>query len=198
MLVEHTNEERGDGECEHVPCVIGMSIPQPTNARLWAIFVLAYFKPFGVSNDLLAVEEDPVACYESFKLTPRNLEILKNWEAVHECEDKRDAERLHKRAQLTAESKALTASFTMPGDDNKINFAVSLHTPRQTETDSCINQAVLNLHQSRWLAKQEFETVSVSPTLKVYPCDVGLSALRCGKLRSNNKSKRSRLLDVMC
>ena len=36
---------------------------------------------------------------------------MNNWEAVHECQDEQDAERLQKWAQMTAESLAMTQSL---------------------------------------------------------------------------------------
>jgi hypothetical protein len=37
---------------------------------------------------------------------------MNNWEAIHECLDQRDAERLRKRAALTAESLAMTYALS--------------------------------------------------------------------------------------
>jgi hypothetical protein len=91
VLVEHTNLERGDSAVEHVHRVIGMSIPWPTNASLWAIFTLAHFKPFSVSMDLFGINEDPIACHVQFDFCSRSREVMKNWEAVHECKDEHDA-----------------------------------------------------------------------------------------------------------
>ncbi|KAG1901582.1 uncharacterized protein F5891DRAFT_1187439 [Suillus fuscotomentosus] len=144
VLVEHTNEERGEGNSELVPHVVGISIPRPMNARLWALFVLAHFKPFSVSTDLLGSAEDPVTCFEKSKLCPASLQVLSNWEAVHECEDERDTERLQKHAQLTAENKAFTASMAIEGDDDELDFTVPLQS-RHSESDFWVQQMVLEL-----------------------------------------------------
>ena len=47
-LIEHTNEERGEGHHELVPRIVGMSIPRETLA-IWPLFALAHFKPFSIT-----------------------------------------------------------------------------------------------------------------------------------------------------
>lgn len=150
VLVEHTNDERGDRAVERVPRVIGMTIPRPTNVKLWAIFALAHFKAFSVSTDLLGVDEDPLVSYARFAFCSRSLEVMKNWEAVYECEDERDADRLRKRAQLTSASKALTASIAMGADDVDLDFEFQQKSTHRSESDFRVQQAVLELQQSGW------------------------------------------------
>jgi len=88
VLIEHMNDKRGDGAVELVPRVVGLSIPQPTNAMLWAIFTLAHFKPFGISTDLLTTDEDPIACQAAFSFCLRSLKVMKDWEAIHEFRER--------------------------------------------------------------------------------------------------------------
>lgn len=42
-LVEHTNDEHGDGNIEYVLRVVGVSIPHLNNIKAWAWFALAHF-----------------------------------------------------------------------------------------------------------------------------------------------------------
>jgi hypothetical protein len=35
-----------------------------------------------------------VDVFNTYSFSPRNLAIMQHWEAVHECEDEQDAERL--------------------------------------------------------------------------------------------------------
>jgi hypothetical protein len=39
--------------------------------------------------------------FHSFKFDSRSIEIMHNWEAINECEDERDAERIRKRSETT-------------------------------------------------------------------------------------------------
>jgi hypothetical protein len=144
------NDERGDGAVELIPCVIGLSIPWPTNAMLWAIFTLAHFKPFSISTDLLTADKDLIACQAACSFCPRSLKVMKDWEAIHECEDVHDTERLCKHAQLTAKSNAMTASVAMAVDDDKLDFAFPKNSTCHSESDFRVQQAVLELQQSGW------------------------------------------------
>jgi hypothetical protein len=162
VLVEHTNDERGDEGVEHVPCVIGMSIPCLTNVRLWAIFALAHFKAFDVSTELLGVDKDPIKSYAQFAFCSRSLRVMKNWEAVYECKDEHDADRLRKCAQLTSKSKALTASVTKGADDEELDFALQPKSTHHSKRDFRIQQAVLELQQAGWLECSTDNTSSLS------------------------------------
>jgi hypothetical protein len=57
---------------------------------------------------------------------------MKNWEACHECEDDDDAERLRKRAALTAESIAMTTSI----NQTLMNFESENHDLDMLEISS--------------------------------------------------------------
>jgi hypothetical protein len=197
-LIEHINEEQGNNNAEHVPHVVGMCIPQASNLMLWALFALTHFKPFSVSCELLGINEDPVKTYAMFAFTPKGLEVLKNWEAVHECEDECDADRLHKHSQLMAESKALTASIAMGLEDDKIDFACPLNTSKRSEADFHIHQAVLELQQSGWFNSLDTQTLSHSAENEAFPNPDRIESLsKMWKRRSNNKSKGYLLLNIM-
>jgi len=129
-LVEHTNTECGHNRSELVPCVVGMSIPRSSNKKMWALFALAHFKPFGVDVPLLHPGEELLAACDKYPFSLRAREIMVNWEAVHECEDERDTERLRKRAQLSAELKVLTSSMALNIEDDEIDFTLPSNSSR--------------------------------------------------------------------
>jgi hypothetical protein len=60
----------------------------------YKLFVLAHLKPFSPNNPLILPTETVDQVFETFQFTSRSKEIIKNWDAIHECEDARDAERL--------------------------------------------------------------------------------------------------------
>lgn len=90
-LIEHTNEVRGEGSEILVPRVMGMS--------------------FDIDNPLLRSGQNVDDAYEGVNFTDRHQQILNNWEAIHECQDERDAERMRKRAEQSQESRAMTRAL---------------------------------------------------------------------------------------
>jgi len=92
-LIEHTNEIRGEGHCQLVPRVVGMSISRETSAA-WPLFVLSHFKPFGISNPLVPLGDTPNTIFDTYNFSCNALTIIKNWNAIYECKDEHDAEHL--------------------------------------------------------------------------------------------------------
>ena len=109
-LVEHTNELRGEGTNLLVPRVMGMSIPRKSD-KGYRMFALAHFIPFGIFDPLLKPGQTVNNVFESAKFTNRHQQILDNWEAIHECQDERDAERMRRRAEKSRESRAMTRAL---------------------------------------------------------------------------------------
>ena len=89
---------------------MGMSIPRKSD-KGYQIFALAHFIPFDIDNPLLKPGEPVDSVFENVKFSDRHLQILNNWEAIHECQDERDAERLRKRAEQSRESRAMTKAL---------------------------------------------------------------------------------------
>ena len=109
-LVEHANELRGEGSESLVPRVTGTSIPRKSD-KGYRIFALAHFIPFDIDNPLLRPGQTVDDIFEGMQFTERHLQILNNWEAIHECQDERDAERMRKRAEKSRESRAMTRAL---------------------------------------------------------------------------------------
>ena len=148
VLVEHWNESRAEGHKELIPRVLGMSIPRKTSPE-WIPFVLAHFKPFSITVHLLNENETWAHAYSNHQFQSHHDFIMKNWDAIHECEDERDAERIKRQSAATQTSKAMTAALYQmdDGSDNEINLTPSR---RQIERDFQIHQFVLNLQQANW------------------------------------------------
>jgi hypothetical protein len=134
QLKEHTNESRGHLSNELVPCVIGTSIPRLDSDSKYKLFALSHFKPFSRTNPLILNGQTLQLVFQNYKISKDSKQILKNWNAIHECEDACDAERLHKWAALTSESQALTKALTNFGNDDSIHFDVtSKHNKKSDE-----------------------------------------------------------------
>ncbi|KAF6743597.1 hypothetical protein DFP72DRAFT_827521 [Ephemerocybe angulata] len=103
VLVRHTDEDSGDIKNEYVPKIIGMSIPR-ASSDIWPWFTLVHFKPFSISKPLIIPGQSIESVYDGFQFTERQNAIMQNWEAIYECEDERDADRLRKQAsQMTGQ-----------------------------------------------------------------------------------------------
>lgn len=94
-LIKHTDALR-HMDRELVPLVIGMSIPLSNNKRAWALFALSHFKPFSCDIPLFNRDEDPEDVFNAYAFSDYSQSIMINWEAIHECEDEWDADRLRK------------------------------------------------------------------------------------------------------
>lgn len=151
-LVEHTNESRGDGTYELVLRVVGMVIPRPSDPK-YKLFALAHFKPFSLSNPLIPEGDTVERCFENYNFHMSHMSIMKNWDALYECQDQRDLERLRKRDALTKESLALTRSLQSDFIDIDANIlgdngALSKHQlARELEAMKYVNL----MHECQWL-----------------------------------------------
>jgi hypothetical protein len=121
VLVQHTNPDLNFNSKILVPQVVGCSIPRSTSTDDYAIFMLSHFKPWSSTDPLLPAESSYIDAFTSYNFSPKSLEIISNGEAVHECEDTHDAERLKKCAALSCEAQTLTKALNgmFPGDDGE-------------------------------------------------------------------------------
>ena len=87
-----------------------MSIPRVSD-KGYQMFALAHFIPFDVDRPLLQPGQTADDVFKSAQFSDRHLQILDNWESIHECQDERDAERMRKRAEMSRESRAMTRAL---------------------------------------------------------------------------------------
>lgn len=153
-LVEHTNLTSGDGtnSSELVPRVIGSSIPRNTSPA-WCLFALTHFKPFGVADPLIVGGATAEKTFEEYDFTPSAVRIMNNWDAVHECEDERDADRLKKQAARTKQSQFATqvlAPCNEAADDEAGEFSVDKCVAPEQEFRMW--QSIITLQVANWFA----------------------------------------------
>ena len=163
-LIQHTNEIDQRNGKQYVPRIVGSKIPRENTGSEWKLFTLAHFKPFNITHPLIENESTLEKTYDSFCFSERSLLVMKNWEAIHECEDKRDEERLRKRAEMTSESTAMTKSLNenlpLEIDDPDISIVVK-RTPLK---DFHILQAIHVLEESNWLIPSNTSIDALSQT----------------------------------
>ena len=92
--------------------------------------MLAHFKPFSPEIPLIEKNKLIESTFNDFAFSEKSKLIMKNWEAIYECEDERDADRLHKRAALAKESQALTQSMAFD-DDEIIDVSSQIMTAKK-------------------------------------------------------------------
>jgi hypothetical protein len=116
------------------------------------IIALAHFKPFSVNQLLLAEGESFDEVFAQFEFSMFNTRILENWEALHECEDERDAERMKKQLSAQKAAKALTHSMkTIDSTDLlEIDETSSAGNTGQT-VDPKVQSLLQSLVVSEWL-----------------------------------------------
>ncbi|KAF5333957.1 hypothetical protein D9758_017594 [Tetrapyrgos nigripes] len=91
-LVLISNDFPSEPWKERVPIIIGKGVPRFGSSE-HKLFLLAHFKPFGPQMPLIvsSIDQD----FESYQFSSFAQHVISNWEAIHECEDERDAERIH-------------------------------------------------------------------------------------------------------
>lgn len=93
-----------------IPRIVGCSVPRKNDVR-YSLFMLAHFKPWGKSM-LIGIEgSNALSLFTETSFSSSSLEIMKNWEAIHECEDERDAERIRKQNSKMKASAVMTRDF---------------------------------------------------------------------------------------
>ena len=184
-LVEHTNEECGQTGKQFVPRIIGATIPREKTGLQWKIFILAHFKPFSFSDPLIRNGETIKNAFDNFEFSSRSQQIMKNWEDTHECEDKRDEERLRKRAALTTESIAMTNSLLLNQSDPTTEavedeiYPQALHK-KSARNDFIVLQTIQVLQQSQWLLSPQFYSKSTCeiPTSNEFLTEISSEQLK--------------------
>ena len=156
-LVDHTNELRGEGTNVLIPRVMGMSIPRKSD-KGYQMFALAHFIPFDIDNPLLKPGQTVDDVFWSAHFADRHRQILSNWEAIHECQDERDAERIRKRAEKSRESRAMTrALHGSIGAEQEIDVDMT-HTNGRKARDTQAELLVDLMRQCRWIQSGQRET----------------------------------------
>ena len=124
-----------------IPRVIGIQIPRRHNKSDYSVFMLAHFKPFSLLTPLL-LKESLMSVYNHFSFDSDSIKLMNNWEAIYECEDARDADRVKKREKMLRETK-VSSNDTI--EDFKVDAVVmdNDHTKQQKSqkealTFSCV------------------------------------------------------------
>ena len=149
-----------------------MSISRECSAS-WPLFALAHFKPFGVSQPLIPERDTYEHVFMTYEFSPFACKIMKNWHAIHECEDEHNVEHLQKHAAETKESSAFIASIAfLELNENGIDIAPSQKSI--SEQDLKVQQIVLAMYQSNWLKLNPWPSFPTDESPKSQITDINL------------------------
>jgi hypothetical protein len=139
-----------------------MTIPHAVNRSLYSMFMLAHFKPFSIDCPLIAHGTDSWEyAFHSFTFNDRSTEIMKNWEAIHECQDERDAERLKCQAALTRESHVMTKTLLPVLDDDDLSLDFQKET---SEKDFKLQLELNHYEKTGWLTNTNLHVIPTCAT----------------------------------
>ena len=168
-LVEHMNELRGEGANLLVPRVVGMSIPCKSD-KVYHVFALGHFTPFSIDSPLLRPGQMATEVFNSTESSPRHLQILDNWEEIHECQDERDAERMQKRTEQARESRAMTRALHGSFEEgNETEIDVARVTNRKA-WDFRAELLVDVMRQCCWIPSEKLECIQGVVTENEFQC----------------------------
>ena len=167
VLIEIINPHEAHPIQEIVPLVIGSSIPRCRKDSTWyMIFMLAHFVPFSASNPLNLQHQTLAAYFESVPFSDRSCFVMKNWDAVHECEDERNSEHLRKQQSKINKSKNSAQHLHDPAPDNYMHdddlYTVPETDCRPENMDPETAQMRAALMGANWF--QRWETMLQPPT----------------------------------
>ena len=149
-LVQHTDEVMGYSR-QLIPKVIGCPIPRKDNTK-YRLFVLAHFKPFSAANPLIPHLSNPADVFEAFQFSQNAKRVIHNWEAIHECEDERDADRLRKRAAEATASRNKTQKLVL--SDLTDDASVILNSSPSGKAAHEIAMFIHSMKMCNWLSPQ--------------------------------------------
>ena len=168
-LVQHASEVRGEATNLLVPRVVGMSIPRKSD-KAYHMFALVHFIPFDIDDPLLRRGQTATEVFKTAEFSPRHTQILDNWEAIHECQDERDAEHMRKRTELARESRAMTRALhgsIEEGNETEIDMVkVTGRKPRDLQGEALLD----TMRQCHWIRKSGHEGVQVAVVKNELQC----------------------------
>src|SRR5260370_27570072 len=105
MLLETIRETKVHPKHEVVPRVVGTSIPcRHSDPESYFLFMLAHFYPFSSDHDINFECGNLESIFDTISFSLLSKKVMQNWEAVHECEDAREKERIRKQGSSQKKS----------------------------------------------------------------------------------------------
>ena len=156
VLIEFADPNAVRPGVERIPRVIGRSIPRRTqDEKYYATFMLAHFVPFSDVAPLQLIGNDIVRTFDKTEFSGRSKDVIKNWDAIHECEDEREAERLKKRLTKQNDSKqrmqAVKAMLPAEYLENPEAYILAEHDFAREKIDSQTLHMRCSLINASWL-----------------------------------------------
>jgi hypothetical protein len=138
-----------------VPVFIGCSIPRVHDMHVYAAFTIAHLKPFSIIHPLVADDESYEQSYSSYQFSSFSKQIMLNWEAIHECEDARDAEHIRKQNQAFHKHPLSVNNIIQSSDETEVDIH-NLYDPSSLKSKKFLN-TLYSLSTANWF--NEFHTL---------------------------------------
>ena len=160
MILETIRESNACPKHEIVPRVVGTSIPRrESDPENYFLFMLAHFCPFSADHGINFEGGNLEAIFhtKSFSLLSKN--VMQNWEAVHECEDAREKERIRKQGSSQKKSsharkeqgEGLPKEYLLDPDSFEVVLNDVLRS--RMDTDSLAMETILR--GASWISYQD-------------------------------------------
>jgi len=117
ILIQIIDPSQTPPDKEIIPRVIGTSIPhKDSDETYYYLFMLAHFAPYSATCPLPCSLSSLQSFFNSYLFTDQACSIMKNWEAIHECEDECEAGCLQKRETISCKNHAFAKSISKTED----------------------------------------------------------------------------------
>ncbi|KAL0057233.1 hypothetical protein AAF712_016133 [Marasmius tenuissimus] len=147
QLVLHTNETEHQSK-NLIPRMIGATPPRVSHPS-YHLFMLAHFKPFSCKVPLLDdTNQSAKDQFDCYNFDARSLRVMGNWEAVHECEDEWEAERIKKSANR---AKKVRADVVLALERSQTVFRIAKLLNGLSDVDLVQRDFVSRMSESNWL-----------------------------------------------
>ncbi len=160
-IAEHTTAEEDSYMSKIVPRMVGHRLPR-VHDECYKAFMLAHFKPFHRNCPLVDDGGTVSETFDTYDFSTRAKRCMCNWEALHECEDEREAESLKRRSAMLKESALLDKVFGENLDD-----LLELPEPDRKDLsgEAKAIHDLLRLTESNWFCPTETSNSDLSTSL---------------------------------
>lgn len=121
-IVFRDKDGHGSDALTTVPSIMGTKVPRKSTSSVYKLFCLAHFKPFGIGLPLIADRNAISDEFERWEFSPFAQRVMSNWEALYDCKDERDADRLKNMSAKGSSTRDVSFGSNLETDDTA--FAV--------------------------------------------------------------------------
>ncbi len=135
-----------------MPKTIGTSVPRPElNMEKYCLYILAHFHPFSATNPINFSDLSIKDVFSNTVFDSESKRIMKNWNAIHECEDEREKERMRKQSSSHQKTKTHAKNVEDSIPPEYLNDPTSFQiNDILTDVDAQTLRLYTILHDANW------------------------------------------------